>query len=111
MFVAFMLRWPAPGLMDQRCALHWVQRNIAHLGGDPGRVTLFGESAGAKSIGLHLLMPGAGGHGLFQRAILQVKKGCILTGEELPGTFPAPVSMECRGALALLCSMMTWHTI
>ena len=64
----------AAGLMDQRCVFHWVQRNIVHFGGDPSRVTLFGESAGAKSIGLHLLMPGAGGggHGLFQRAILQV---------------------------------------
>lgn len=62
------------GLMDQRCVFHWVQRNIVHFGGDPSRVTLFGESAGAKSIGLHLLMPGAGGggQGLFQRAILQV---------------------------------------
>jgi len=57
------------GLMDQRVVFHWVQRNIKAFGGDPGRVTLFGESAGAKSIGLHLLMPGPGE--LFHQAIMQ----------------------------------------
>lgn len=58
------------GLMDQRVVFHWVQQNIASFGGDPRKVTLFGESAGAKSIGLHLLMPGAGDH-LFSKAIMQ----------------------------------------
>jgi len=57
------------GLMDQQAALRWVQRNIRAFGGDPGEVTLFGESAGGLSTLAQLASPGT--RGLFQRAIVE----------------------------------------
>jgi para-nitrobenzyl esterase len=57
------------GLMDQQAALRWVRANAATFGGDPARMTIFGESGGATSVQAHLVSPGS--VGLFDRAIVQ----------------------------------------
>ena len=57
------------GIMDQQFALRWVQRNIRAFGGDPGRVTIFGESAGGISVFTHMASPLS--RGLFHRVISQ----------------------------------------
>src|ERR1700691_5706610 len=57
------------GLLDQIAALRWVHDNIDGFGGDPDNVTIFGESAGAMSVGTLLATPAA--TGLFAKAIAQ----------------------------------------
>jgi len=57
------------GLQDQQAALRWVQSNITQFGGDPRNVTLFGESAGAHSVGMLMTSPHS--PGLFSRAIME----------------------------------------
>ena len=57
------------GLLDQICALQWIQKNIKNFGGNPDRVTIFGESAGAGSVSLLPLIYGT--EGLFKRIIAE----------------------------------------
>jgi para-nitrobenzyl esterase len=57
------------GILDQQAALSWVQRNIGAFGGDPSRVTIFGQSAGAESTLIHLASPTS--KGLYQQAIVE----------------------------------------
>ncbi|MDQ1043173.1 carboxylesterase/lipase family protein [Streptomyces sp. V4I2] len=57
------------GRMDQRASLEWVQDNIARFGGDPGNVTIYGQSAGGSAVCDLMAMPSA--RGLFDQAIVQ----------------------------------------
>ena len=62
------------GMLDIVAALEWVRDNIAQFGGDPGRVTIWGQSGGGGKVASLMVMPSA--HGLFHRAI--VESGSIL---------------------------------
>jgi len=81
------------GILDQIAAMKWVQRNIGAFGGDSSRVTIFGQSAGASSILVHLVSPQS--KGLYQQAI--VESGPLWTNGTILNIFGSKTDSERYG--------------
>jgi para-nitrobenzyl esterase len=81
------------GQLDLICALEWVQRNIAAFGGDPGNVTLFGQSGGGAKIATLMAMPAA--VGLFHKAI-------TMSGQQVTASGPLNAKRRAEAFLARL---------
>jgi para-nitrobenzyl esterase len=81
------------GQLDLVCALQWVQRNIAAFGGDPGNVTLFGQSGGGAKIATLMAMPAA--KGLFHKAI-------TMSGQQVTASGPLHAARRAQAFLEQL---------
>lgn len=93
------------GLKDQRVALQWLRANVECFGGDPERVTIFGNSAGAVSVHLHTLVPAS--QGLFRAAIMQSGNALAAFGyQETHRQYASQLSERVTGAGGLSASQM-----
>ncbi len=92
------------GILDQIAALEWVRDNIDGFGGDPGNVTIFGESAGGMSVGTLLGTPAAAG--LFRRAIAESGACQALSSTDQAATVTEMVAKEVGGFEALLTATL-----
>jgi para-nitrobenzyl esterase len=81
------------GMLDLVLALRWVRDNIAEFGGDPGCVTIFGQSGGGAKCATLMAMPAA--HGLFHRVL-------TMSGQQLTGRTREHATADARGVLARL---------
>lgn len=92
------------GLLDQLAALRWVKRNVAAFGGDPGAVTIIGESAGGMSVHAMLTSPAA--QGLFRAAVIQsggdgsYKGASVATAETAATAFARAKGIDGTGPAA-----------
>lgn len=86
------------GLMDQQAAMRWVQQNISAFGGNPGNVTLAGESSGGNSVLLHMVSPQAAG--TFQHALAMSGGSIVLRHPAFGAPRPLKVAQDVGTAFA-----------
>ncbi|KAF2756481.1 sterol esterase [Pseudovirgaria hyperparasitica] len=100
------------GFGDQRVAMHWVKKYISQFGGDPNRVTLFGESAGSMSIAGHLTANGGDTEGLYRGVIMASGAGLKVDDyTRQQGTFNYMLeSVGCRDATDKLACLRSKPT-